>query len=331
MRKMVAMGLVCAVMAGCGTRSERAATGDAGLQRELDQLAAGFPGRVGIGVQDDRGLTAAVRGEERFSLQSVMKLIVAMAVMDAVDRQGWRVEDEVVVRREDLSLYVEPLAKLVTAAGYHTTVGELVRRAVVDSDSAAADILVRRLGGPAKVEDFLKRQEVSGVRFDRDERHLQTEIVGLEWRAEFVDPAVLQQATDAVPEGVRDVAYQRYMVDARDTATPRGMAELLQKLAEGRLLSARSTVFLTAVMRGTVTFPDRLKAGVPAGWTIGHKTGSSGSWKGMTAATNDVGILTAPDGRHVSVAVFVADTRAPLEERAKLMAAVARVVARYEK
>ena len=331
MRKMIAAAAIGLVVAGCSAarRGEQARQEE--LRGELVRLTAGFAGRVGIGVADSSGVVC-VRGEERFSLQSVMKLIVGMAAMDAVDGRGWTLDEEVVVRREDLSLYVQPLAKLGTAEGYRTTVGDLVRRAVVDSDSAAADVLVKRLGGPSVVEAFLKRKGIRGVRFDRDEKHLQTEIMGLEWRAEYVDPEALQRAIDAVPEEVRDAAYRRYQVDERDTATPRGMAVLLEKLGQGKLLSAGSTAFLLDVMRGTVTFPDRLKAGVPAGWTIGHKTGSSGSWKGVTAATNDVGILTAPDGSRISVAVFVADTRVPLEERATLMAAAARaVVASYGK
>ena len=68
------------------------------------------------------------------------------------------------------------------------------------------------------------------------------------------------------------------------------------------------------------------------GWTLGRKTGSSGSWKGVTAATNDVGILTAPDDSRLSIVVFIADSRAPEKERAALMANVAQVViAQYRK
>ncbi|MDP9172543.1 MAG: class A beta-lactamase [Planctomycetota bacterium] len=300
-----------------------------GLQKDFDRLTRGFDGRVGICVQDDSG-TVCINGDQRFSLQSVMKLVVGMAVMDAVDNDGWRWDEPVLVRREDLSLYVEPIAKLVTAKGYLTTIDDLVRRAIVDSDSAAADILVKRLGGPAQIQGFLDRKGVMGVRFDRDEKHLQTEIVGLSWRPEFVDPDALQRATDAVREGQRDAAYRKYQTDPRDTATPNGMASLLQALATEKLLSATSTKHLLDVMAATVTFPDRLKAGVPEGWTLGHKTGTSGPWKGVTAATNDVGILTAPDGSRLSLAVFIADSRASSKERAALMAGIARsVVARY--
>jgi beta-lactamase class A len=294
------------------------------LQTELSRLTLGFDGRVGVCVKESTEV-ACVNGNQRFPLQSVMKLLVALAVMDSVDRGGLRLEDAVLVRREDLSLAVQPIATLVTDAGFRTTVDDLVRRAIVDSDSAATDIMIRRLGGPQAIQAVLDRLHIAGVRIDRDERHLQTETRGLEWRQEYVDAALLETAFAAVPPARTDAAFRAYQKDPRDTATPLGMVALLQSLAEGRLLSASSTRHLLDVMGQTVTFPERLKAGVPEGWTLAHKTGTSGVWRGVTAATNDVGVLQAPDGRYVSVAVFIADSRAPAADRAALMAKIARV------
>jgi beta-lactamase class A len=295
------------------------------LQADLTRTTRGFDGRIGVCVQDSSG-TSCVNGGQRFPLQSVMKLLVGIAVMDAVDHRAWALTEAVVVRKQDLSLAVQPLAQLVTGDGFRTTVDDLVRRAIVDSDSAATDILVARLGGPTAVQTVLDRLHLAGVRFDRDERRLQTETAGLEWRPEFVDAALLEQAYAAVPEARRDAAFRAYQKDVRDTATPTGMAALLQALAEGRLLSPTSTKRLLEIMGQTVTFPDRLKAGVGDGWTLAHKTGTSGTWRGVTAATNDVGILTAPDGKFTSVAVFIADSRAAAADRAALMARIARVV-----
>jgi beta-lactamase class A len=262
--------------------------------------------------------------DERFSMQSVVKMVVGAAVMDAVDNKGWGLETRVRVGREDLSLFVQPIAERVKAGGFQTTVGDLVRRAIVESDSAASDILVRRLGGPGKIQAFLERKGISDVRVDRDERHLQTEIVGLEWRAEFVDGDVLERAIAGVPEQKRDEAYRFYQTDLRDTATPKGMAAFLQALSAGKLVSGDSTKYLLDVLGQTATFPDRLKAGLMEGWRLEHKTGTSGSWKGITAATNDVGILTAPDGGRISLVVFIADSHASAKERAQLMARIAR-------
>jgi len=295
--------------------------GHARLQARLDALVPTLDGRLGVCVRDAAG-ESALLGDARFSLQSVMKLLVGLAVMDRVDRQGWRLADPVLVRRADLSLFVQPLEKLVTARGYATTMGDLVRRAIVDSDSAATDILIGRLGGAGGVQMCLTRLGLDGLRIDRDERHLQTEILGLEWRPEYVDPKLLEQAIEAVPRGRRAAAWRAYQGDLRDTSTPRAMARLLDRLAAGKLLSESSTAHLLNVLGQTVTFPDRLKAGLAPGWTIGHKTGTSGSWDGVTAATNDVGVLHAPDGGAVAVAVFVADSRASMAERAAVMAKV---------
>jgi beta-lactamase class A len=212
----------------------------ADLQKQMEDATRGFDERIGVCVQDSSRFSC-VNGDERFPLQSVMKLLVAIAVMDAVDRGEWRLTDPVVVRKNDLSLAVQPLAKLVTENGFNTTIDDLVRRAIVDSDSAATDFLVARLGGPRAVQLVLERHHVTDVRFDRDERHLQTEIAGLEWRPQFVDAEVLDRAYAAVPEEKRDAAFRAYQKDPRDTATPRGMTRLLQSFAENRLLSVSST------------------------------------------------------------------------------------------
>jgi beta-lactamase class A len=297
------------------------------LQQQFEHLTAGFEGRIGVCALDSGG-SACVNGDQRFSLQSVMKLIVGIAAMDSVDHRKLQQDDPVLVRRQNLSLYVQPLAKLVGDSGYRTSIGDLVRRSIVDSDSAAADILIGKLGGPQQVQAFLDKKGIRGVRLDRDEKHLQTEIVGLTWRPEYIDAKALDRAIAAVPVPQRTTAYRRYQADPRDTATPRGMASLLQRLATGQLLSAASTGYLMDVMAQTVTFPDRLKAGVPHRWALGHKTGTSGSWQGVTAATNDVGILRAPDGTPVSIAVFIADSRASSAAKTALMAKIAAATTR---
>jgi beta-lactamase class A len=292
------------------------------LQQSLQELVHGFPARAGVCAMDQAG-SSCVNGKSSFSLQSVMKLVVSLAALQAADDGRLNLDDPAVIHRQDLSLYVQPLAKLVGEQGFHTTARDLIHRAIVDSDSAAADILVRRLGGPPRIQAFLKRKGIEDIRIDRDERHLQTEIVGLTWRPEYVDPATLDKAMAAVPATRKDRAYREYQTDPRDTATPFGLATLLRKLAEGKLLSPMATRYALDTMAQTVTFPDRLKAGVPPGWRCMHKTGTSGSWKGVTAATNDVGIFQAPDQTYLSIAVFIADTAEPIAVRDRLMQRIA--------
>ncbi len=108
------------------------------------------------------------------------------------------------------------------------------------------------------------------------------------------------------------------------------MAAFLRMPQGGKPLSESSTTFVLQAGEECVAFPDPLKAGAAPDWKVAHKTGTSGSWQGLTVATNDVGILTAPDGSHLTIAVFVADSRASSAERAAIIARIsAEAIAHY--
>jgi len=302
----------------------------AGLEAEFKRIAAGVNARIGVCVQSgDKPIS--LNAGQRYSIQSVMKLLVGLAVMDAVDHKGWKLDTKVHIDRKDLSVFQQPIADKLGPNGYDATLGELVESANMNSDSAAADILVDRLGGIKVVQDYLRGKGITGVRIDRNERDLQTEIAGLRWRPQYVDAKVLDHAIAAVPREKAAAAYLKYKTDPRDTATPEGMAELLWKLSQGKLLSPASTKYMLNVLQRTATGADRLKAGVSSPWLLGHKTGTSSTFEGLAVATNDVGILSHPNGGVIAIAVFVADARENPAKRAGVMADIARATLRFAK
>ncbi|MGK6313609.1 class A beta-lactamase [Neorhizobium sp. DT-125] len=297
------------------------------LRLQFQALANAHPARVGICAQGRVLPPICVNGEQRFSLRSAVKIVIAAAVMQAVDEQRMALDDRITIRREDLSVNIQPIADIVVEKGaFETTIGDLVRRAVVDNDNAAADVLIARLGGTSAIQAFLHKAGLQDIRIDRTERELQTEIDGLVWTPEFVFPERLEEARNHVSEAERNAAFEAYLRDPRDTATPRAMVAFLQRLATGTLVSAASTAYLLGVMEDTVNIPDGLRPGIPSDWTIGHRTGTSPTREGVNGVTNDVGILTTPWGNRIAVAVFVAESRADESERAALIAAAARAI-----
>jgi beta-lactamase class A len=88
----------------------------AGLQQAFTTAAKDFDGRIGVCAQTSKQ-TVCIRADDRFSLQSVVKLMVGVAVLDAVDSGRQRLGDTVTIRTGDLSLFVQPLAKLVGPSG----------------------------------------------------------------------------------------------------------------------------------------------------------------------------------------------------------------------
>ena len=279
---------------------------------------------AGVAVRSvDAGWIADSNGNRLMPQQSVSKLWVAMTVLDAVDQGRLSLDSPVSITTNDLTLFHQPLAALVKAdAPYQTTVRELFQRAMTQSDNLANDSLLRRVGGPAAVRDFLERNALANIRFGPGERLLQSRTAGLEWRQSYAYGRAFYQARAALPAPVRMKAYQDYVADPPDGAAPLAIAAALTRLKQGRLLSPASTSYLISTMQASKTGKLRLRGGVPAGWSFGHKTGTGQDLLGRTAGYNDVGLLTAPDGRSYAVAVMIGDTGRPNQERMKLMQAV---------
>ena len=107
-------------------------------------------------------------------------------------------------------------------------------------------------------------------------------------------------------------------------ATPDAMLGLLVTLQNDHTLSASSRRLLLNLMIECQTGPHQIKGLLPAGTIVAHKTGSSGTVDGITRATNDVGLVTLPDGKHLAVVVFVSDTRVSVTAQEAVIAKIAR-------
>lgn len=298
------------------------------LAARLEELAAAWGEPVGLAVAAvDEGWVASVDGETPYPQQSVSKLWVAVAALDAVDRGELSLDQEVVFDDADRSVFSQPIVRMLGPGGYRTTVRDLMLRALAQSDNAANDKLIRTVGGVEAVDEGLRRLRLAGVGIGAEERDLQAQIAGLAWRPEYGYGRTFQQARAALPDWARDQAMDAYLAQPLDGASPVAVVQALSALKRGEVLSEESTAVLLAMMAEAVTGPRRLKGGLPLGWTIVHKTGTGQDWRGGSLGINDVGLLTAPDGRTYAVAVMMRRTFKPVPERLAFMQAVSRAVA----
>jgi beta-lactamase class A len=301
------------------------------LDARLKSLGDNFNGDVGIAVKDlQTGYTSHFDGASHFPQQSVSKFWVALTALDKVDRGEVSLTDPVTVRRSDLTLFNQPIAHLVRGNGFMTTLLDLMHRAMQQSDNTANDFTLWRVGGPDAVRDYLQRAGISGVRFGPGERVMQSRIAGMEWKPSYVGGA-FYAARNAVPMSVRRSAFQNYVSDPVDGATPIGIVDALGRLKRGELLSPVSTDRLLRIMSNTRTGPQRLKGGLAPGWKLAHKTGTGQVLGGTQSGYNDIGIITGPDGRSYSVAVMIRKTSAPIPTRMALMQNVTRAVIDYSR
>jgi beta-lactamase class A len=251
----------------------------------LASLAAPAGGSVGFAALDlASGRTLALNDRDPFPMQSVFKLPVAIEVLRQVDGKQLELERAVTLTAADAR--PGPIHK-VTAPG-SATVRQLLEAMLQVSDNAATDKLCALVGGPRAVDARMRALGVDGIDIRFTEQDLQA--------------------------GRGD-----------NHATPAAMVALLAKIARGQVgLSPASAKLLDELLLGVVTGVNRIKGRLPAGTPVAHKTGMSGTVSGKTDATNDVGLVTMPNGTRVAIAVFVHASPAGEATRERVIADLAR-------
>jgi beta-lactamase class A len=300
------------------------------LDKEVDKLATrAAPGVLGFGLMNLESGQFWVRlGDRTFPMQSVFKLPLAAAVLSEVDAGRLKLSETLTLTDQTLSPPWSPIADAWPGRTAYTAL-ELLTAAVANSDNTAADVLMKRIGGPGAVSGWLQAKRIDEIRVDRYERELQPNVYGMvSFRASWKGDAAFSAAKATVAPARRHAAMLAYMADPRDSATPRGMLGFLRKLDEGELISPTATRQLLTLLLGSPRGAERIKAGLPKGASFAHKIGTSGTDQGLTAAYNDVGIFTLPDRRSYAIAAFLTGSTAPEADRAALFADLGRLAAR---
>lgn len=271
----------------------------------LSALDPGFKRPVGIAIMDvETGWLAAAHGDRPFPQQSVSKLWVAMTILDQVDAGRLSLDQPVILTDADRSVFNQPVSHLIVDGAFETTVRDLIRRALIQSDNAANDKLMSLAGGAGAVQAFLGSRGMSGIRLAEDERRLQSRIAGLSWSPELASYGAFEAARARLDPQARAASLDAYVERPFDGATPAGVVRALAALSRGDLLSPSSTEFMLQTLGRVTTGPMRLRGGLASGWKAAHKTGTGQDFRGETFGLNDVGLVTAPDGRTYAVAVL---------------------------
>jgi beta-lactamase class A len=334
--------LVCSSALGCrppatasapalGAAAPEAAAPLAGdLLAAFTQAEREAAGHLGVGILHvESGERGSFHGAERFPMQSVFKLPLAIDVLARVDAGELRLDEMLPIRSIDMRPGPpNALADELPAAGGSRTVLDLLERVLITSDNTAADVLLERLGGPRKVTERLNGLGITDIDVSRFEAELMMDFMGVTARPPR-DTWTRERIIESSRTGAaaQTKALATYLADPRDMATPTAMVNLLLRVHRQDLLAKPSAARLVSILERVTTGKDRLKKLLPAGTVIAHKTGSSGDTDGITAATNDVGIITLPGGAgHVIVAAFLKEAHGDDAAREHALAVVGRAV-----
>ncbi len=257
-------------------------------ERTLKAIHKRIGGRLGVHVLDSQsGRRIGYDDRSRYAMASTFKLPLAAALLWQVDRGAFSPTRLLPIDRKDL-LPNSPAVEAKLAEGAEgMTVEDLCKAVVIQSDNAAANVLLAGIGGPGKLTEFIRSIDDDVTRFDRMEPELNSNLPG----------------------------------DPRDTTTPRAMVDTMLRIFTQDVLSLPSRAQLIDWMNSARTGMDRVRAGMPRTWQVGDKTGT-----GQNAAVNDL-VIAYPLGRRpILIAVFMSGSTLPLPELVAAHAEIGRLV-----
>lgn len=255
------------------------------IAARLQAIERASRGRLGVHILDTAtGASFGHRADERFLMCSTFKLLASALVLQRVDSGLESLERRIVFGRADLIENSPVTEKHVGGTGM--TLGELCDATITTSDNAAANLILASYGGPSAFTAFARSLGDAVTRLDHNEPAMSV------WR-------------DA----------------ASDSTSPRAMLTSMQRVALGDALSPASRDTLQRWMRANTTGETRLKAGLPAGWVIGDKTGSGGD-DGHGATTNDIAVVWPPGCAPLLVTAYLTRSRASPAARNATLAQV---------
>jgi len=332
MRSALSLSLLL-LLASCAHRSppSTASTAttsarDTALESSLSAIASSFDGTVAVGVRHLRtGAFASIHGSTRLPMMSVFKLPLAVVALSMVEEGRWTLDQRIEISEAELRPGVSPIADEWMKGEHAPTLETMLVRVIQDSDNTAGDKLVSLEGGGNAVTQHLRSLGIAGIDVAEQE---------IEIFARLECPGVAAPPTgwtfpaiDACPKPTpaEHLAAARHEIEtAPNGATPDALVDLLASIDRGTILSGKSRAFLHDTLAGTQTGPRRLRAGLPPGTRLEHKTGTGGLVEGLDVATNDVGIVSLPDGGRFAIAVLTAGSHRDDAAREAVIASLAR-------
>ncbi len=268
------------------------------LQRHFEKIADTINGNMGVSaLHMETGESISFNGDKKFPMQSVYKFPIAMVMLHDIDSGNFSLQDTIVIGKSE---YIpetghSPLRDTYPN-GANLTIQEILEYNISQSDGTACDVLLKLVGGPEKVQKSMHDLGIKNIAISTTE--------------------MVQVANDTIQ-------YQNW-------STPKAMNKLLEIFHAGDYLSKNSQDLLLKFMSiSNKWFDRRIKGLLPAETELVHKTGTANTYNGLTRATNDVGIITLPDGSHLAITIFISDSYDTQNKRVMTIARAAKEAYEY--
>lgn len=268
------------------------------LQAQIDSVVKRLDGKVGVGVLGlDFQDTLLLNDQHHYPMQSVFKLPLAIFILHQVDMGLMKLADTVLVHKSKLEQHTySPMLTDFKKKSFYMSVAELLRYSVSKSDNNACDLLFELAGGTAPVDAYFKQHGILDMQIKATEQGM-----GKHW----------------------DIQYTNW-------CRPSAMLQVLSLLYKDSLLQTSSKAYMMKILIESENPEKRIKGQLPQTAIVAHKTGTSNTnAEGVKAATNDVAIITLPNGKHYALVIYVSDYKGGITVGEKVIADISKAVWDY--
>ncbi|NMH87312.1 class A beta-lactamase, subclass A2 [Flavivirga algicola] len=265
------------------------------LRNKIEQIISGKNAVVGVSIIGNNGKdTLSINADKQFPMQSVFKFHIALAVLSEVDKGTLSLDQIVKIDKDDLwKGFWSPLRD-ENPNGGNFTIEKLIQYNLSHSDNTACDVLIRLIGTPKTVEEYIKKSGIEDIQITFDEKGMQEQ-----WENMF-----------------------------QNWTTPNAANQTMKTFFENKnnLLSKSNYDFFWKTNKETTTALGRIRGQLPEEVIVAHKSGSSGTNKetGIMGAVNNIGIVFLPDGKYFYISVFITNSHENNKTNDKIIADIAK-------
>jgi beta-lactamase class A len=257
------------------------------FEKKTAQIDAEYAGQIGIFIRDWRtGESYSLRGEESWYVASGTKMIVAIAVMRAVDEGRLTLQSKIKLKEDSFIDGAGSTNRL--EPGSDVEVSRLLEQMIMFSDNTATDLLIDKVGlesvnvlarqlgfGPITTLADVRRQAYQGVHPAASSfTNAQLMKIYAAGRGDKERHAAIGEMLKGEKLKPMHKSFATYYASGANSASLKSYTEMLSKLTAGKLVSRKATNHLLQVMMRTQTGSKRFKAGLPSGLIFAHKTGT---------------------------------------------------------
>ncbi len=283
------------------------------LRKRIENISKTLsPGYIGVAAKHiESKRHFEFNADLSFPMASTYKLPIAIYCLHLVDNKKLNLTNKIKVNQYNLRRGCH------IKAGRSYSISKLIQLMIEKSDNAASDLILKTVGGPAVVTNWLIDNDFYKIKISRSVLKMIADYSGIKNLNDEYNCSINRDLMllNSVSKRNRTTALKKFYNDKQDTTTPIDMVNLLDKFYSKKLISNNSTNFLLKSMGNLKWGKMRIPRLLPKNTKVWHKTGT------MDSIISDAGIIELPGNKgHIAIAIFTNKSQKPHQS-----AAIARV------